>query len=312
MKSLDWRTHGIWLAVIVLALVAMPIAPGFLSPRNLLNLLRQAAPLGIVSLGITLVMVARRVDLSVGAIASLAAVMSAALMGGSDSRLPLALGSAVLMGAVVGWLNGLLVARGRLEPFVTTLGVAILLTGVNRLVTGGTAFGVLAPSFRKVLNGRWGSVPIVVVVLVLLIVVAAYVLHKTRFGRALYLTGANEAAAWLSGVKTRRAVIGAYVISGVTGAIAGILLLARYGISGNLIGEGYEFDALAAAVLGGTTFEGGKGSIAGTVAGVLLLSMAYTLVLMGGLSYHWQLIVRGGIIIGAVTLYAITQRKARS
>lgn len=309
MRTLDLRRYGVWIAVILLGLVALSISPGFLSARNILNLLRQAAPLGVVAIGITLVMVARRVDLSVGAIASLAAVVAAALMSGSDGRVPLAVGAALATGTLVGAVNGLLVARGRLEPFVTTLGVAILLTGVNRFMTGGTAYGVLAPGFRRTLNSWWLGVPAVVLVLAGLGLISVYLLHKTRFGRALYLTGSNEAAARLAGVPSQRSVLWAYVFSGAAGALAGLLLLARYGISGNLIGEGYEFDALAAAVLGGATFEGGRGSIWGTVGGVLLLSMAYTLVLLGGFSYHWQLIVRGGIIIGAVTLYAVTQRK---
>src|SRR5690606_36484329 len=113
------------------------------------------------------------------------------------------------------------------------------------------------------------------------------------------------------GVRVTRSLVIAYVVSGFAGAAAGLILLARYGISGNLTGSGLEFDALAAAVWGCTTFEGGRGNVWGTVGGVLVLAMAYTLVLLGGLSYHWQLIVRGGIIVGAVTLYDVTQRKGR-
>ena len=159
------------------------------------------------------------------------------------------------------------------------------------------------------MNSWLGGVPVVVIVLLVVVVLCGLLLHRTRFGRTLFLTGSNEAAARLSGVPVVRSLTLAYVLSGTIGAFAGLMLLARYGISGNLIGEGYEFDALAAAVLGGATFEGGRGTVWGTVGGVLLLSMAYTLVLLGGLSYHWQLVVRGGIIIGAVTLYAVTQRK---
>lgn len=309
LAAVDWRSLGVWLAVLGVALVALAIAPGFLSPRSLLNVLRQAAPLGIVATGITLVMVARRVDLSVGATASLAAVVAAALMQGSDGRIALALGAGLAAGALVGLLNGFLIARWRLEPFVTTLGMAILLNGLNRTLTGGTAYGELAPSFRSTLNSWWGGVPVVVIVLAIVVILCALLLHRTRFGRTLFLTGSNEAAARLSGVPVTRSLTLAYVLSGTIGAFAGLMLLARYGISGNLIGDGYEFDALAAAVLGGATFEGGRGTVWGTVGGVLLLSMAYTLVLLGGLSYHWQLVVRGGIIIGAVTLYALTQRK---
>ncbi|HLV10821.1 MAG TPA: ABC transporter permease [Trueperaceae bacterium] len=309
LAAVDWRGLGVWLAVIALALVALAMSPGFLSPRSLLNVLRQAAPLGIVATGITLVMVARRVDLSVGATASLAAVVAAALMRGSDERIVLAIGAALTVGALVGLVNGFLVARARLEPFVTTLGVAILLNGLNRTLTGGTAYGVLAPGFRRTLNAWWGGVPAAVVLLAAVVAVCAFLLHRTRFGRTLYLTGSNEEAARLSGVPVVRSLTLAYVTSGTIGAFAGIVLLARYGISGNLIGEGYEFDALAAAVLGGATFEGGKGTVWGTIGGVLLLSLAYTLVLLGGLSYHWQLVVRGGIIIGAVTLYALTRSR---
>lgn len=310
MERIDWRQLGVWMAVVVLLGLAAAIAPSFLGTRSLLNVLRQAAPLGVVAIGITLVMVARRVDLSVGAIASLAAVTAGALMAGSDARIPLAIGAALAVGAGVGLLNGVLIARGRLEPFVTTLGMAILLSGLNRYLTGGTAYGSLAPGFRQLLNSWWLGFPVVVIVLVMLVVVAAYLLHRTRFGRTLYLVGSNEEAARLSGVRVRLAIGIAYLCSGLAAATAGLILLARYGISGNLIGEGYEFDALAAVVLGGVTFEGGRGNIWGTVGGVLVLSMAYTLVLLAGLDYHWQLVLRGGIIIGAVTLYALTRRKS--
>lgn len=311
MKRIDWSRLGVWLAVAVLALIALWIAPNFFSVRSIMNLLRQNAPLGIIAAGITLVMVARRVDLSVGAVASLSAVVAAALMAGTDTRVPLAVGAALAVGGVIGLLNGLLIAKGRLEPFVTTLGIAILLDGTNRFMTGGTAYGVLAPGFRSSLNTWWGNVPVVVAVLAAVVLGAAVLLHHTRFGRSLYLIGSNQPAARLSGVAVTRSLVIAYTLSGVLGSVAGLVLLARYGISGNLIGAGYEFDALAAVVLGGTTFVGGRGNVWGTVAGVLVLAMAYTLVLLGGLSYHWQLVVRGGIIVGAVTLYALTQRKGR-
>lgn len=304
------RRHGVWVAVAILILVALTISPTFLNPRNLLNLLRQAAPLGVVAIGITFVMVAKRVDLSVGATASFSAVVAGALMSGNDSRIYLALAAALGTGVLIGVVNGLLVARAKLEPFVTTLGIAILLVGVNQFITGGTAYGSLAPSFRTTLNARWLGVPVVVFILVGVVVASAYLLHRTRFGRILFLTGSNEPATRLAGIPLRRNLTWAYVLSGLFAAVAGLMLLARYGISGNLIGQGYEFDALAAAVLGGATFEGGRGTVLGTVAGVLVLSIAYTLVLLGGLSYHWQLIVRGGIIIGAITLYAVTQRKS--
>lgn len=312
MRNVDWSRLGVWFAVLVLALVALWIAPNFFSVRSIMNLLRQNAPLGIIAAGITMVMVARRVDLSVGAVASLSAVVATGLMSGADVRIPLAVGAALGVGVLVGLLNGLLVARGSLEPFVTTLGIAILLDGFNRFTTGGTAYGVLAPGFRAALNGWWGSVPVVVVALAVFVIGAALLLHRTRFGRSLYLIGSNEAAARLAGVGVTRSLVIAYILSGLFGSAAGLALLARYGVSGNLIGAGYEFDALAAVVLGGTTFVGGRGNVWGSVAGVLVLAMAYTLVLLGGLSYHWQLVVRGGIIVGAVTLYAVTQRNRRS
>ena len=300
---------AIWIVLIVLMGLATLLSPVFLNPVNLFNIVRQGAVVGVAAVGVTLVMLTRGVDLSVGAVISLAAVLGAALMGGQDSNVAQAVGATLVIGTLIGLLNGVLIALRGLPPFILTLGMAVAVQGANLLYTGGTAYGVVAPNFRQVLNLRLGPVPLLVLVFGAVVGLGLFIQNGTVFGRRLYLVGGNPEAARLSGVNVNRTLILAYACSGFTAALAGLVLLARSGVSSNFAGQGYEFDALAAVVLGGTTFEGGKGGIAGTVIGVLILLVAFNLVNILGLNFNAQLVVKGSIIIGAAVLYRLAQRR---
>lgn len=301
--------HGTWLALLVLVTVSTMLAPTFLTPANLLNILRQASVVGITAVGVTFVMLTRGVDLSVGAVISLTAVLAASIMRGQDANIPFALVAVLLVGATVGFVNGLMVARRNVPSFILTLGVATALGGLTQLFTGGTAAGVVAPAFRGVLNARYGAIPMLVILLGVAFALGLLMQRYTKFGRRLYLVGANPAAAVLAGVPVERTLLVAYVASGLAAAIGGLALLARSGVSSNFAGQGFEFDVLAAVVLGGTTFEGGRGGLAGSLAGVLILVTASNLVNILGLPFNAQLVLKGGIIIGAAALYAASRRK---
>jgi ribose/xylose/arabinose/galactoside ABC-type transport system permease subunit len=305
-----WRaTIGLWLALLVLVLVAGALSPNILAPITLLNLVRQASVVGITAVGVTLVMITGGVDLSVGAVISFAAVLAASLMGGRDGDIPLAIAVTLLMGLGVGALNGALVARWKVPPFILTLGMATVVLGITQLYSGGTAAGVVAPSFRGVFNARIGPLPVLAIVFAVVVVAGLLIQERTRFGRRLYLVGANPRAARLSGVGVGRTLLLAYMLSGVAAALGGLALLARSGVSSTFAGQGFEFDVLAAVILGGTTFEGGRGGIAGTVAGVLILATAFTLVNILGLDFDIGLLVKGGIIFGVAALHVLSQRR---
>ncbi len=300
----DLQQAAIWLVLLLLIAIGASLSEAFLRPVYLANMLRQAAPVGIAAIGVTLVMVRGGVDLSVGAIVSASAVCAAALMDGDASRLPLALLASCALGAALGAVNGVLVASSPVSPFILTLGTAIVFYGGTQIVTGGTAKGVIAPGFREFFNHRLGGVlPLLALAFVLLALLGVALQRRTPFGRSLYLVGSSPAAARLCGLPIGRITVLVYTCSGLFAALGGLALLARSGVSGSLAASGYEFDVLAAVVLGGTAFQGGRGGIGGTIAGVLILTVAFNLVNVVGLHYHAQLIVKGTVIVLASAIY---------
>jgi len=236
-------------------------------------------------------------------------VLAATIMSGQDGNIPLACGVVLVMGLAVGLLNGTLVARWRVPSFILTLGMATAISGVTQLYTGGTAAGEVAPAFRAVFNGRIGIVPVPALVFGAVVLAGSFVQMRTVVGRRIYLVGANPRAALLSGVPVTRTRLTVFAVSGLCAALAGLVLLARSGVSSTFAGQGFEFDALAAVVLGGTTFAGGRGGIGGTVAGVLILAVSFNLVNILGLPYAMELLVKGGIIFGVAAVHVAAQRK---
>jgi ribose/xylose/arabinose/galactoside ABC-type transport system permease subunit len=309
----DWvgwlARQAIWIVLVLLLTVAALASDAFLRPVYLFNVVRQAAPVGIAALGVTFVMILGGVDLSVGAVISLTAIAAAIVMDGSTANLAPALLLCGLIGLAVGLTNGLIVAFTRVSPFILTLGMAIIVYGITQVYSGGTAAGQVSPGFRDFFNRRlFDLVPVLALAFLLLAALAAWVQQSTRFGRSLYLIGANPQAALLSGLPVRWVTVIAYAVSGLTAAMAGIALLARAGVSSTYAGRGFEFDVLAAVVLGGTTFAGGRGGVGGTVAGVFVLFIAFNLANLVGLPFHAQLALKGTIIIAASAAYESLRR----
>jgi ribose/xylose/arabinose/galactoside ABC-type transport system permease subunit len=302
---------AIWLVLVALLVAAALLSPGFLDPAYLVNIVRQAAPIGIAAVGVTLVMILGGVDLSVGAVISFAAVLCAVQMEGRAENVPLALATTLAASLAIGLANGLLLAFNRVSPFILTLGTALAVYGLTQVYSGGTARGVVAPGFREFFNLRLGGlVPVLALAFIAAAILAEAALRTTRYGRSLYLVGSNPAAASLAGLPIAGLTVATYALSGLLAGLGGVALLARSGVSSTFAGRGFEFDALAAVVLGGTTFEGGRGNVAGTVAGVLVLFVAFNMVNMLGLNYNSQLIVKGLIIIAASAAYTWLNRDA--
>jgi ribose/xylose/arabinose/galactoside ABC-type transport system permease subunit len=313
IAQVDWvgwlARRAIWVVLVLLLIVAALASDAFLRPIYLFNVVRQAAPVGIAALGVTFVMILGGVDLSVGAVISLTAVAAAVVMDGSTANLAPALLLCGLIGLAIGLTNGLIIAFTRVSPFILTLGTAIVLYGATQVYSGGTAAGQVSPGFREFFNDRLLElVPGLALAFLLLAVLAACVQQKTRFGRSLYLIGANPQAALLSGLPVRWVTVIAYAVSGLAAAFGGIALLARTGVSSTYAGRGLEFDVLAAVVLGGTTFAGGRGGVGGTVAGVFVLFVAFNLTNLIGLPFHAQLALKGAIIIAASAAYESLRR----
>jgi ribose/xylose/arabinose/galactoside ABC-type transport system permease subunit len=294
--------YAIWIVLVLLLLVAGLVSDAFFRINYLANLLRQATPIGITAVGVTFVMILRGVDLSVGAIIS--------MMNGRAENLAWALVATCLAGAAIGLVNGLLIAFGRVSSFILTLGTSIVVYGLVQMTTGGTARGVVSPGFREALNRRIdGVLPVLALCLVAAVAVGLLIQSRTRFGRYLYLIGANPEAARLSGLPMTLVTVAAFTTSGAFAALGGLALLARAGVSGTNTGQGFEFDVLAAVVLGGTTFAGGRGGVGGTLAGVLVLFIALNLANVAGLPFAVQLCIKGLIIIAASAAHSWLGRR---
>jgi len=297
-----------WAVLFVLLLlygIAVTLSDAFLEPVYLGNILRQAAPVGIAAAGATLVMILGCIDLSIGAIISFAAVFCAVLMKGDSANLAFAISCTLAACAALGAINGILVVFNRSSSFILTLGSALAIYGLTQIYSGGTARGVVSPGFREFFNFRINDVlPVLALSLLVLAALLELVLRLTRFGRHVYLIGSNTDAAYLSGLPVASVTFACYVISAVFAGLGGIAVLARSGVSSTFTGRGFEFDALAAIILGGTTFAGGRGTVAGTIAGVLVLFIAFNLVNILGLDYNLQLVLKGTIIVLASAIYA--------
>lgn len=297
-----------WAILGVLAglyLVAIALSDAFLDPVYAGNILRQAAPVGIAAIGTTLVMILGCVDLSIGAIISFSAVLCAVLMDGEPRNVPIAIVATLAVSALLGAINGLLVVFNRSSSFILTLGSAVAIYGLTQILSGGTARGIVSPGFREFFNHRIGDVlPVLALALLVLAAMVEVMLRTTRFGRQIYLIGSNREAARLCGLPVAAVTFACYVLSGLFAGLGGIAVLARSGVSSTFTGRGFEFDALAAIVLGGTLFSGGRGTVVGTVAGTLVLFTAFNLVNILGFNYNLQLVLKGAIIILASVAYA--------
>lgn len=301
-----WRASGQRLPAVAYVLVLLAaifgvFAPGFFSLSNLLNIWRQAAVLLILATGQTLVILTEGIDLSSGAVMGLAGVACAlALHAGAPPLLAILIGMAI--GTLGGALNGALIAIGRLPPFIATLGMMGMAEGLALALTGGSSVPGFSPGFRYLGDGDPLGMPMPVWIAGLTFVWAYLVLHHTPFGTHVFALGGNEAAARTAGVPIRRQKIRVYTTAGFLSALGGIVLIARMNSAHPTVGIGYEFDAIAATILGGTSFERGRGGIGGTVLGVALIAVLRNGLNVIGLATYLQLAVVGSILVAALVL----------
>lgn len=299
--------RGVYVALVLAILISALLSPAFYKFSNVLNVLRAAAVLGIVSIGQTMVILGGGIDLSVGATMGTVAIAVSELTGGKDDNVVVAIAACLAIGAVVGLLNGLLITKRNIPPFVATLGMLIFVEGARFAWTKGIISGRPAP-FVRVLASIIGPIPIPVVIMVVLALMVGLLLKKTPFGRQLYAVGGNREAARFSGINVERISMLTYVLCGLFAAIAGLILSGYIGYGDRYLGRGFDLDSIGAVVVGGTSFAGGRGGIGGTIAGVLLLTTMFNIVLILNLLVHYQLIVKGAVIIGAVMLYSVQAR----
>lgn len=296
------------LALLLLIAAASVLSPYFFELRNIMNVLRGASVLCIVAVGMTLVILSRGVDLSAGSILGVSGA-TLALFASADPKL--AIVAALAAGAAVGLVNGVLIAWLGLQPFIATVATLIATRGLVYIVSDGANIIVRDPPkwFEAIGSGHVGPVPIPVFIAAAVVLVFVFLLTQTAFGRHVYAVGANEEAARLYGVNVRRTKILVYCLSGLLAALASIIQVSRLTVAEPNAGQLIELDAIAATLIGGTTFDGGVGGVPGTVLGVLILAVLGNLLNLKGVSPFVQMVLQGGIIIIAVVVSELRQRK---
>lgn len=304
------RRLGTLLGLVLLCLVLWILTPHFLTVSNLLNVLEQTAINAIIAVGMTYVILSGGIDLSVGSLVAISGVVFASMLG-AGLPLPVALLAGVATGAAFGLLNGLLITLGRLPPFIATLGMMSIARGAALVYTDGRPISGFDPGFRTLATGRLLAIPVPVILTVVVYVAAHLVLARTRFGRYVYAIGGNEEATRLSGVAVRLHKTAVYGLSGVTSALAAVLLTARLNSAQPIAGIMYELDAIAATVIGGTSLMGGEGTLAGTLIGALIMGVLRNGLNLLGISSFLQQIVIGLVIIVAVLVDSTLKAQRR-
>lgn len=285
------------------ALLAIFFVPHFSSRFNLGNVLVQSVPLLLVAAGQTIVLITAGIDMSIGATVTLAAIVASYLMGASAASLVLSVLAALAVGLLIGLLNGLGISRLGLQPFLMTLAAMFALEGVNlylRPVPGGS----IPDAFRVISSLRWGMVPAAAAAALVLIGLLAVHIRRSRFGLHLYAVGGDARRALLAGVPVRGVLVKTYMLSGFFAAVAGLFLAARTGTGSSDIGEPYAFNSITAAILGGASLFGGRGSLWGAIAGALFLAIVGNALNLLGVTAYWQWIISGGLLIMFVSVYA--------
>jgi len=298
-----FERYGLAIFLGALLVVAAVVSPPFLRPANLVNVLTIAAPLGMVVVGQTFVILVRGLDLSVASLMATVAVLATAFRATSNDAIPMIFVAAIAFSAVVGFVSGWFVAKRNVSPFLATLAMMIILQGIRFAYTGGAPISTLPPGMGFLASGRVFGVPVNLITLAVLAAVLGIVLHRSRLGRQIFMVGSNPKAAFLNGAPRDRVVILCYVICSICAGIGGLFLLGYVGTVSNWVGQGYELDSIVAAVMGGVALTGGRGNVFAALLGVAVLVVINNLVLLLGLPIEMQLIIKGVIIIGAAAFY---------
>lgn len=294
--------YGIFIAFICICIVLSFATPYFFTAQNILIVLRQVSINGILAIGVTFVIIAGGIDLSLGSVVALTGVVAASFAhpGAYALVVPIALG--LLTGVVIGVVNGLSITMGKVAPFIVTLGMMTIARGLALVLSDGRPVTNLSAGFNFIGGGDVLHVPVPILLFILVIVVSAVILNYTRIGRYVYAVGGNENAARASGIRVNRVKLFAYMMCSGLAALAGIVLASRITTGQPNAGIAYELDAIAAVVIGGTSLLGGRGSIAGTVIGVLIIGVINNGLDLLNVTSYYQQIIKGVIIVGAVLL----------
>ncbi|MGQ0564641.1 MAG: ABC transporter permease [Gemmobacter sp.] len=309
LSRIRFRDAGTLLGLVIIGVVFSALTPVFLTAPNLMNILQQSSINACIALGMTLVIISGGIDLSVGPIAALAAVLGAAMMV-AGVPVPLAVLGALAVGVGCGAFNGALIAWGGLQPFIVTLGGLSLYRAFALIFTGGTPIFGIPQGFRALTNGTLAGVPNPVVIVVVLALAAWIILNRTPLGEYFMAIGGNAEAARIAGVPVALTKMAAYMISGFLAAVAAMILIGRLGAAEPTLGNLWELDAIAAAAIGGASLSGGRGSIIGTLIGCVILGALRNGLTLMNVQAFYQLLATGIIIIVAMLIDRATSGKS--
>lgn len=311
VRRINYEKYGPLIALLVLFIVSSVSSPYFLRTRNILNILRQVSYTGIIGLGMTFVIISGGIDLSVGSLTALVGgivIMVLNYFGGGYWAILLAILVGLCLGIVGGLVNGLVITKGKVAPFIVTLGTMAIYRSITLYISNAGEFRSISNVYPELGMGYILGVPIPVWMFILLAIAYSYILNNTRYGRYVCAVGSNERVAAYSAINVDLVKVISYVITGLSVAVSAVLLSARLNsISSSNAGVNYELDAIAAVIIGGTAMSGGSGTIVGTVIGAVILGIVNNMLNMLGVSPYLQGTVKGLVIIGAVLI----QRKKR-
>ena len=300
--------YGIGLVLIIMMVVIAIMEPRFMTPGNIINVATQISINGLLCYGLCLAITTGGIDLTVGAQLALTSCIIGQTMSNLGWPPFLSIVAGVGVATAFGFLDGVLIAKFNMFPFVVTLSMQLVIRGLSQVITGGQAVMLTNDWFKGIYSNKLLGIPMPIIIFLVVTILMYLMLHWTRFGRYIFAVGGNVNAAIASGVSRFWVIVGVYTISGVLAGLASMIYTSKTGSAQSNIGVGYETDAIAAAVLGGTSFAGGIATVPGCVLGIFIIGLIYNGMNMIGVSSYYQSIVKGLIIIGAVMLDMVMNR----
>jgi len=299
--------YGVYLTLVILLIISALITPNMFEKETLAVMFRQCAQLGIIAIGQTMVMLVAGLDLSIGGVIVMTSMVVAEVSNGRNEMIPFAILIALIIGMLIGLANGLLITKRKVPPLVATLVMLFLLQGAQQAFTRGVPSGFV-PEALGLVNKSWGFLSIPLLLWLILNGLFLIILRRTSYGRRIYAVGSNPEAARLNGIPVNFIKISVYVLGSGLAVISGVILTGYVGYVDRFIATGLDLDSIAAAVVGGTSFFGGKGQLMGTIAGVLIIQILSTMVVLIGLDIETQFIIKGLVILAAVSLYSLAHK----
>lgn len=302
------RNLGILMGLFLMCLALSIVSPSFLTKNNIINVLRQISSNGMLAFGMTFAIIIGGIDLSVGSVLALGGTLAAGLTVNSGIPVPYAVAAGCILGAGIGFFNGFVISRTGIPPFIVTLATMQIARGAAYVYSNGKPIRTTEPSFISIGTNSLGFIPLPVIYMIIAFIILLVLLNRTKFGRYVYALGGNREAALYSGINIKRVIVIVHTIIGLLASFTGIVLCSRMYSGQPTIGTGFEMDAIAAVVLGGTSMAGGTGTLGGTLIGILIIGVLNNGLNLLNINSFWQLILKGCVILLAVYIDVLKRK----